>query len=84
MEYFLRSIKLEVSTFIEGSDSPLRRLGPNKVLEFSNEEIERLGSEDESTLRLRVELDRDIATMENALRVVDEARAEIAGLVDGR
>ncbi|KAH6893082.1 P-loop containing nucleoside triphosphate hydrolase protein [Thelonectria olida] len=80
LENFITNIGVEMSEFIAGKDSPLRRLGPNTVLEFSEEQIDLLGKEDDFTLRRREELRRDIDSLTRALEIVDKARQETADL----
>ncbi|KAF7552582.1 hypothetical protein G7Z17_g4220 [Cylindrodendrum hubeiense] len=80
LETFIRSITSSVEDYISGEDSPVTALRADRIMELSEEQMERLAGEDESTLRRREVLNEEIEELTSALKIVDAATRLTRGL----
>ncbi|KAJ4256674.1 hypothetical protein NW762_008770 [Fusarium torreyae] len=81
LEAFIRTINNTIiESFISFEEGPVLGLNTNRILGLSEEEIEMIGGENESTARRRRELEQDIKKLRGALAIVDKATRQTASL----
>ncbi|KAH7151975.1 P-loop containing nucleoside triphosphate hydrolase protein [Dactylonectria estremocensis] len=80
MEAFIRSITNTVEGYVSSKAGPIKGGQSTRILNLSEEHLERIAGEDKSTQNKRFTLKKEIKELESALAIVERARREVEDL----
>ncbi|KAH7008588.1 P-loop containing nucleoside triphosphate hydrolase protein [Ilyonectria destructans] len=81
LEAFIRSIIGTIEAYVSSDEGPVKGLQSARMLELSEEHLNRIAGEDQSTYNKRLTLATDIEELKEALAIVERARQETEGLM---